>query len=112
MVDVKKTRAKKELSAARKAAMAAVSNAKSDQEKSVAKQKLKFVRFQEVASIRTDAGIRALKNLENVCDTTAYAWTDEQAAKIIGAIKPLYDRIVAGLNKPGAKAVKREKFSL
>lgn len=112
MADAKKTRAKKELSPARKAAMTAMKNASSDQEKTVAKQNLKLVRFKEVASIRADASIRALKNLENACDTTAYAWTDEQAAKIIGALKPIYDRIVAGLQKPGAKTVKREKFSL
>lgn len=111
-VEGKKARAKKEMSPARKAAMAAVTNAKSDQEKAVAKQKLKFVRFQEVASIRADASIRALKNLESACDTTAYAWTDEQAAKIIGAIKPLFDRIVTSLQKPGAKQAKREKFTL
>jgi hypothetical protein len=112
MADAKKTRAKKELSTERKAAMNALKNASSDQEKTVAKQKLKLVRFKEVASIRTDASIRALKNLENVCDTTAYAWTDEQATKIINALKPIYDRIVAGLQKPGAKTVKKEKFSL
>lgn len=112
MADAKKTRAKKELSKDRKAAMEALKNAGSDQEKTVAKQKLKLVRFKEVASIRVDASIRALKNLENACDTTAYAWTDEQASKIIGALEPLYKRIVEGLRKPGAKTVKREKFSL
>lgn len=112
MADAKKPRAKKELSAERKAAMNALKNASSDQEKIVAKQKLKLVRFKEVASIRADASIRALKNLENACDTTAYAWTDEQAQKIIGALKPIFERIVTGLQKPGAKTVKREKFSL
>jgi hypothetical protein len=112
MADTKKVRAKKELSKARKAAMDAMKAASSDQEKTVAKQNLKLVRFKEVGSIRVDAAIRALKNLENACDTTAYAWTDEQASKIIGALEPLYTRIRDGLRKPGAKKVVREKFSL
>lgn len=112
MADTKKARAKKELSKERAAAMNAVKNAKSDQEKTVAAQSLKLVRFKEVASIRTDAVLRALKNLERVCDTTSYAWTSEQADKIIGAMQPIASRIVDGLRKPGAKKEKREKFSL
>lgn len=112
MVEQKKARAKKEISKDRKAAMDAVKAARSDQEKTVAKQKLKLVRFKEVASTRTDASIRALKNLENACDTTAYAWTEEQAAKIIGAIGPIWKRIEDGLRKPSAKKATREKFSL
>jgi hypothetical protein len=112
MAESKKVRAKKELSKERQAAMRALKDAGSDQEKTVAKQKLKLVRFKEVASIRTDASIRALKNLEKACDTTSYAWTDEQASKIIGAIEPLYSRIRDSLRKPGAKTAQREKFSL
>lgn len=112
MANDKKARAKKELSKERVAAMNALKNASSDQEKTVAKQKLKLVRFKEVASIRTDASIRALKNLERACDTTSYAWTDDQASKIIGAIEPLYSRIVTSLRKPGAKTAQREKFTL
>lgn len=112
MVDGKKARAKKEISKDRAAALAAVKNAKSDQERTVAKQKLKLVRFKEVASTRTDALLRALKNLENACDTTAYSWTDDQAAKIINAAGPIWKRIEEGLRKPAAKKATREKFSL
>jgi hypothetical protein len=112
MADDKKARAKKELSKARVAAMNALKNAKSDQEKTVAKQQLHLVRFKEVASIRADAAIRALKNLERVCDTTSYGWTQDQAEKIIGALDPIFGRIVSGLRKPGAKTAKREKFTL
>lgn len=112
MAETKKARAKKELSAARKAAMTALKNAGSDQEKTVAKQKLKLVRFQEVASTRTDAAIRTLDNLLNACDTTAYAWTDEQASKIIGVLEPRYSKIVSSLRKPAAKTSTREKFKL
>lgn len=112
MADSKKVRAKKELSKERQAAMTALKNASSDQEKIVAKQKLHLVRFKEVASIRADASIRALKNLEKVADTTAYAWTQDQAEKIIGTIGPIWKRIEEGLKKPGAKTSKREKFSL
>lgn len=110
--DTKKQRAKKELSKARIAAMKALKDAKSDQEKTVAKQQLHLVRFKEVASIRTDATIRALKNLEKVCDTTSYAWTQDQAGKILANILPTVKRIEEGLTKPGAKTAKREKFSL
>jgi hypothetical protein len=112
MVDTKKVRAKKELSKERAAAMNAVKNAKSDQEKKVAAQALKLVRFKEVASIRTDAALRALKNLERVCDITSYAWTSDQADKIIGAMQPITTRIVEGLRKPSAKTASREKFTL
>lgn len=112
MAEDKKTRAKKELSKARVAAMTALKNAKSDQEKTVAKQQLHLVRFKEVASIRADAAIRSLKNLEKVCDTTSYGWTQDQAEKIINAIQPIVSRIVDGLKKPGAKTAKREKFTL
>ena len=103
MAESKKARAKKEMSAARKAALAAVKNAGSDQEKSVAQSKLKLVRFKEVASVRTDAASRALSNLENVCDITSYSWDAEQAEKIIKELQPKFDRIVAGLRKPAAK---------
>jgi hypothetical protein len=112
MVDTKKTRAKKELSKERKIALTALKDAKSDQEKSVAKQQLKLVRFKEVASIRADAAIRALTNLEKVCDITSYSWTSDQATKIIGAVQPVYDRICKGLRQPAAKTATREKFTL
>lgn len=112
MVDGKKVRAKKEISPARKAAMTAVKNAASDKEKLVARQQLKLVRFKEVASTRTDALIRAMKNLENALDTTSYAWTEDQSTKILGAIRPIFTRIVDGLQKPSAKKATREKFSL
>lgn len=112
MADTKKVRAKKELSKERSAAMAAMKNAKSDQEKRLASQALKLVRFKEVASIRTDAALRALKNLERVCDTTSYAWTEDQATKILNAMRPLFTRIVDGLTKPSAKKEQREKFTL
>jgi hypothetical protein len=108
----KKARAKKELSKERQAAMKAMKDASSDQEKTLAKQKLHLVRFKEVASIRADAAIRALKNLEKVCDTTSYAWTQDQAEKILSAILPTVTRITDGLKKPGAKTAKREKFTL
>lgn len=112
MAETKKERAKKELSKARLAAMKALKDAKSDQEKTVARQQLHLVRFKEVASIRADASIRALKNLEKVCDTTSYGWTQDQAEKIISAIDPIVTRIRDGLRKPGAKTAKREKFTL
>lgn len=112
MATDKKARAKKELSKERQAAMNALKNASSDQEKTVARQKLHLVRFKEVASIRADASIRALKNLEKVCDTTSYAWTQDQSDKIINAIAPIWKRIEEGLKKPGAKTAKREKFTL
>ena len=112
MAESKKARAKKELSKERQAAMLKLKNAGSDQEKTVARQQLHLVRFKEVASIRADASIRALKNLEKVCDTTSYAWTQEQAEKILSAILPVVHRITDGLKKPGAKTAKREKFSL
>ncbi len=112
MADTKKARAKKALSKERTAALAAMKAASSDQEKTVAKQALKLVRFKEVASVRADASIRALKNLENACDSTSYAWTQDQAVKLLAAIEPLIGRIKTALNTPNAKKPAREKFSL
>lgn len=112
MAESKKARAKKELSKERKAAMAALKAASSDQEKTVATQQLRLVRFKEVASIRADAAIRALKNLEKVCDTSSYSWTQDQSKKITDALAGPYNRIVEGLTKPGSKKAAKEKFTL
>lgn len=112
MAESKKARAKKEMSAARKAALAAVKNASSDQEKTVALSKLKMVRFREVGSVRVDAAARALDNLVNICDSSTYTWDTEQATKIINELQPKFDRIVSGLRKPAPRKNTRVKFTL
>lgn len=110
MVDAKK-RGKKEMSKERTQALNAVKNAKSEQEKKVAKQQLKFVRFKEVGALRVDRAITAMRNLEKVCDGGSYAWTNEQADKIIKTLEPISSRIVNALRNPGTSKKQREKFS-
>jgi hypothetical protein len=107
-----KARAKKEVSAARKAAMDAVKNAKSDQEKTVATQQLRLVRFKEVGSVRADKAIESLKNLSKACDRTSYAWTQEQADKLLAAINAEVKKITVGLTSKEPVKAKRERFSL
>lgn len=111
MAETKKARAKKELSKARAAAMKALKDAVSDQEKTVAKQQLHLVRFNEVAAVRTDAALRALKNLRKCCDTTSYAWTQDQAKKILDAIGPVYSDIADFLKSPGKLKSVKTKFT-
>lgn len=110
MVDAKK-RGKKEMSKERAQALNSVKNARSDQEKKLAKQALKLVRFKEVGALRVGRAITALTNLEKVCDSSAYAWTPEQADKAIKAIEPRVQRIVAALRSPATAKKAKETFT-
>lgn len=108
----KKPRAKKEVSKARAAALEAVKNAKSDQEKTVAVQQLRLLRFKEVGSVRADKAIESLKNLVKVCDRTSYAWTQEQSDKLLKALDLQMTKIREGLTSKEAIRIQREKFIL
>lgn len=108
----KKARAKKPMSKARKEALDALKNAASDQEKTVATQQLRLVRFKEVGALRADKAIEALKNLAKVCDRTAYSWTPDQADKILQAVNLQVKKIAERLTSKEAVRVQREKFTL
>lgn len=77
---------KAQKSAKRLAAEAAVSVAKSDQEKTVAKSHLKIVTFEDLARQRTRRALKVLGHIENLANRASYTWTEEQAAKILGAL--------------------------
>lgn len=93
---------KKALTPERVKLMNAVKDAKSDQEKRVANQQLKMLRFKEVGTKRLNRVLKALKGLENLANRGAYGWEPEQADKIIlnieKRVKSLRDKL------SGAKA--------
>jgi hypothetical protein len=76
----KKTR--KPPSARRVAAEQAVTAAKSDQEKTVARSALKIVRFDELATPRVRRAVKAISSIANLANRGAYTYTDEQAKRI------------------------------
>ncbi len=82
----KKTRPAPVVSAARAAAQKAVDNAKSDQEKKVARQQLKAVKFTEIAPARMARALGALGNVRKLANRAGYSWSDEQATKMITAL--------------------------
>lgn len=108
----KQKKAPRPKSKERIAAMAAVAAAKSEQEKAVAMQALKLLRFKEVASVRTGAALKHLQNLESTCDTSTYAWTEDQATKILGAIEPVVAKLRKGLMTPSKRKAESTKFAL
>lgn len=113
-------RAKKPPSAARVGAMAAVEAAqkgvdaaKSPQEKTVAEAKLKSARdvlkalkFTEIGAPRIRRAINVMRQLENIANPNAYAWTPEQATKAVNALSAAFDGVKAKLLK--VKANKEE----
>jgi len=115
-------RAKKPPSAARIGAMAAVDAAqkaydvaKSEQEKTVAGSKLKAARdtlkalkFTEIGAPRIRRAIGVMRQLENVANPNAYAWTEDQAQKAVKALTEALEGVKAKLLKIKGK---REEFS-
>lgn len=100
---------KKALSAERVTAMNAVKNAKSDQEKRVATQQLKMLRFKEIATKRVNRAIKSIKGLQNLANRGAYGWTPEQAEKILSTL----DKQMRALrDKLSGTKVEEEAFTL
>jgi hypothetical protein len=89
--------------------------AKSDQEKAVAEAKLKTARealkalkFTEIGAPRIRRAIGVMRQLENVANPNAYAWTEDQAQKAVKALTEALDGVKAKLLKIKGK---REEFS-
>jgi hypothetical protein len=99
----------KVMSAKRKAAEDALSNAKSDQEKTAARAHVKIVRFEELTAPRVRRALKALSNVEALTNRGAYTYTEEQAAKVVKALKKAVDSIETKFG--GAKAA-AEEFAL
>lgn len=101
--------ARKPASGKRKAAMAALEAAKSDQEKAIARSHLKSVAFEELARARTRRALKVLAGIENLANRGAYTWTDEQAGKIVGALNEAVKKVTL---KFAGSAAKKEEFDL
>jgi hypothetical protein len=116
----KTKRPKKLPTPARAAAMKAVEiatkandAAKSPQEKKVAGEALKVARdalkalkFLEIGAPRIKRAINVMRQLENVANPNAYAWTPEHAEKAIKALTEALDSVKAKLLK--SKTAKTE----
>lgn len=98
--------AKKPPSAKRMAAEAAAKAAKSDQEKKVANAHLRSVRFEDLARARTRRALKTLSGIENLANRAAYAWTEEQAGKILKALDDAMKRV--SMKFAGQKETKQE----
>lgn len=96
-------------SPARKAAELELQNAKSDQEKTVARAKVKALRFTDIVVPRVKGVINGLRRVENMANRAAYSWTDEQAEKIITALEGAVAKVTSKLR--GAKK-EVDSFSL
>lgn len=70
----------------RKAAESALANAKSDQEKSLARAQVKIVRFKEIVVPRVNRALSILGQIEKMTNPNAYTWSDEEAQKILQAL--------------------------
>jgi hypothetical protein len=105
----RKKRQPKPMSPQRKAAEDAYANAKSDQEKTVARDNVKIIRFTDIVVPRVKRALNVLNNVERMANRNAYTWTPEQAAKIIKSLQQKVDAIAIKLS--GAKAA-AEEFTL
>lgn len=87
-----------------------VKSAAGEQEKRVAVQTLKNVKFRELIVPRVNVALNALEKLGAAAKPTAYHWTDDEAQAIA-------DALVSGTNDAIRKLfdkeqVKKAKFSL
>lgn len=104
-----KSAKKKSLSPARVAAMKAVEAAKSPQEKLVASQQLKKLKFLEIVVPRVNRSLAGLRSIAKLANRSAYSWDPEQADKIVRA---LAKEINAVSDKLTGTKVEAEKFTL
>jgi hypothetical protein len=103
----KARKARKPASGKRLAAESAFKNAKSDQEKTVARSHLKAVRFEELGRARVRRALKTLSSLENLANRGVYTWTDEQANKLLTAI---HEKVKQVTLKFAGTAAKKEEF--
>lgn len=99
----------RKVSDVRKAAESALANAKSDQEKSLARSHVKVVRFQEIVVPRVNRALSILGQIEKMTNPNAYTWTDDQAQKILQA---LAQRLQALADRFARSKKAKETFTL
>lgn len=100
-------KARKPASGKRLAAEAALKNAKSDQEKAVARSHVKAVRFEELGRARARRAGKALDSLLNLANRSVYSWTDAQANQLLNH---LTEKMKTVINKFAGVATTKEEF--
>jgi hypothetical protein len=105
----KKKKARKPPNAKRLAAEQALANAKSDQEKALARSQAKLVRFEDLARARVRRALKVLSGIENLANRAAYSWTEEQAAKVLNALNDAMKKVTL---KFAGGSQKKEEFDL
>ena len=68
-------------------------------------------RFQRLATKRTQAALQKIRLLGNLT-TSSYAYTPEQAAKVIGALRAAVSTVEAKFNKVRGTQAAETSFSL
>ena len=68
-------------------------------------------RFQRLATKRTQAALQKIRLLSNLT-SSSYAYTPEQAAKIIGALRAAVDAVEAKFNRVRGSQAAETSFSL
>ena len=68
-------------------------------------------RFQRLATKRTQAALQKIRLISNLT-SSSYAYTPEQAAKIIGALRAAVDTVEAKFNRVRGTQVGASSFTL
>lgn len=92
---------------ARAAAELGLKNAASDQEKTVARNVLKGVKFKELGRARVRRALKALDGIEKLASKAAYSWTEQEAEQLLGA---LTKRVQNVINRFAGQKTKEEDF--
>lgn len=102
----------KVVSTERAQAQKQVDAAKSDQEKRVARQNMKMIKFREIGTQRLNKVISALRNLGKLANRNAYGWDAATADKINTALSAETSKIRAALAATGSEKVKEAGITL
>lgn len=105
----KQKKARKPQNAKRLAAEQALANARSDQEKALARSQVKHIRFEDLARARTRRALKILAGIENLANRAAYSWTDEQATKVLNALNDAMKKVTL---KFAGGSQKKEEFDI
>ena len=68
-------------------------------------------RFQRLATKRTQAALQKIRLITNLT-SSSYAYTPEQAAKVIGALRAAVDAVEAKFNRVRGTQAAQTSFSL
>ena len=68
-------------------------------------------RFQRLATKRTQAALQKIRLISNLT-SSSYAYTPEQAAKVIGALRAAVDAVEAKFNKVRGTPAPETSFTL